>query len=51
MKDAKSLVSLDSGERLDYFDTVRTMWASENNDPRLHKIVGNWYVFAVQICY
>ena len=45
MKDAKSLVSLDNGERLDYFDTVRTMWASENNDPRLHKIVGNWYVF------
>lgn len=51
MKDAKSLVSLDNGERLDYFDTVRTMWASENNDPRLHKIVGNWYVFAVQIYY
>lgn len=51
MKDAKSLVSLDNGERLDYFDTVRTMWASKNNDPRLHKIVGNWYVFAVQIYY
>ena len=45
MKDAKSLVSLDNGERLDYFDTVRTMWVSENNDPHLHKIVGNWYVF------
>ena len=45
MKDAKSLVSLDNGERLDYFDTVRTMWASESNDPRLHKTVGNWYVF------
>ena len=43
MKDAKSLVSLDNGERLDYFDTVRTMWVSENNAPHLHKIVGNWY--------
>ena len=48
LKDAKSLVSLDNGERLDYFDTVRTMWASENNDPRLHKIIGNWYVFDIQ---
>ena len=45
MKDAKSLMSLDNGERLDYFDTVRTMWASKNKNPRLHKTVGNWYVF------
>ena len=45
MKDAKSLMSLDNGERLDYFDTVRTMWASKNTDPRLHKTVANWYVF------
>lgn len=49
MKDAKSLMSLDNGERLDYFDNVRTMWASEHNAPtsaqRLHKTVGNWYVF------
>lgn len=51
MKDAKSLVSLDNGERLDYFDTVRTLWVLENNAPisapRLDKIVGNWYVFVV----
>ena len=45
MKDAKSLVSLDNGERLDYFDAVRTIWALGNKDPRLHKTVGNWYVF------
>lgn len=55
MKDAKSLMSLDNGERLDYFDTVRTMWALENNAPtsaqRLHKIVGNWYVFIIEIHY
>ena len=51
MKDAKSLVSLDNGERLDYFDTVRTMWVSENNDARRYKIVGNWYVFVIQIYY
>ena len=53
MKDAKSLMSLDNGERLDYFDTVRTMWASENNAPtstqRLQKTVGNWYVSITKI--
>ena len=51
MKDAKSLVSLDNGERLDYFDTVRTMWVSEDNAPRHHRIVGNWYVFDIQVYY
>ena len=55
MKDAKSLMSLDNGERLDYFDTVRTMWASVDNAPtspqRLHKIVGNWYVSIIEIHY
>ena len=55
MKDAKSLMSLDNGERLDYFDTVRTMWASGNNAPTstqsLHKTVGNWYVSIIEIHY
>ena len=48
MKDAKSLVSLDNGERLDYFDSVRTMWVSENNAPHLHKTAANWCVFTIQ---
>ncbi len=51
MKDAKSLVSLDNGERLDYFDSVRTMWVSENNVPHLHRTVANWCVFTVQNFY
>lgn len=51
MKDAKSLVSLDNGERLDYFDTVRTTWVSKNNATRHHRIVGNWYVFDIQVYY
>ena len=45
-------MSLDNGERLNYFDTVSTMWASENgapiSAPRIHRIVGNWYVFIMQ---
>ena len=55
MKDAKSLMSLDNGERLDYFDTVRTMWGLEKNASMsatpLDKIVGNWYVYFNHICY
>ncbi|CAD6593538.1 MAG: hypothetical protein ASARMPRED_007634 [Alectoria sarmentosa] len=46
IKDAKTLITLDNGERLDYFDTVRTLWMLENNGSksttRFHKIVGNW---------
>ncbi|KAM0798669.1 GatB/GatE catalytic domain-containing protein, partial [Usnea florida] len=48
IKDAKSLMSLDNGERLDYFDTVRTTWASQNpthiSTPHLDKMVANWSV-------
>ena len=55
MKDAKSLISLDNGERLDYFDAVRRMWVLENNASTsttpLDKIVGNWYVFVIQFHY
>lgn len=51
-KDATSLMSLDKGERLDYFDTVRALWSSEKNAPilasRLDRVVGNWYVFIIQ---
>lgn len=45
-KDAKTLMSLDNGERLDYFDTVRTFWISDNNGlkttTRFQRTVGNW---------
>ena len=45
-------MSLDNGERLDYFDTVRTIWASEKNArilaPHLDKVVANWYVSVAQ---
>ena len=48
IKDAKSLMSLDNGERLDYFDDVRTTWASQNptqiSTPHLDKVVANWSV-------
>ena len=48
-KDAKTLVSLDDGERLDYFDEVRSLWHSqrspaESSLPVFDRIVSNWYV-------
>ncbi|KAL2057704.1 hypothetical protein ABVK25_002088 [Lepraria finkii] len=46
-KDAKTLISLDDGERLDYFDEVRSLWSSTRSSslspsPAFDKIVGNW---------
>ena len=47
MKDAKTLVSLDDGERLDYFDKVRLLCHEDNigsngQTQPFDKTVANW---------
>lgn len=49
MKDAKTLVGLDTGDRLDYyFDVVKILneqtKAEEQASLKLGKAAGNWYV-------
>lgn len=47
LKDAKTLVSIDDGERLDYFDHVTFIGrahvlSSVNQRPDLEKVAANW---------
>ena len=50
LKDAKTFVTLDGGERLDYLFDVISFLRQENNahcakDPLLGKTAANWQVF------
>ena len=47
LKDAKTLVTLDDGERLDYFDEVCAAWIALQPDAAaadISKLASNWYV-------
>lgn len=62
IKDAKTLVDLDGGERLDYFDHVCKQLTALYSDPNLSTEtsgdgrvrsgvhVANWYVLAFRAC-